>query len=348
MELARSSNRGLPRMAFLLFLPLLVALFSQCRADSNAERVSALLDLQSRTVDGVIRFDDGAVQRFIQQAEVRPYSLIVFFDALQLRDNADLHLTDLRREFGILASTYIRNNQNTPAASKVFFIDLEFKQSQKSFSLFGVNSLPHIRHIAGSSSFKDFEAMEPSDFARQAEGMASFVESKTKQKVGTIERPPPITRKQLIILVGGLLAVAPFILKKLLAGNTVLHDAKVWTSFSLFVYFFSVSGGMHNIIRSMPLFMADRNNPGKLVFFYQASGMQLGAEGFTVGFLYTVFGLALAFITHFLPRVKSQTVQRTVMLTCMVIGFWVVKQVIYLDNWKTGYSVHGYWPNRWR
>ncbi|KAI5085009.1 hypothetical protein GOP47_0001178 [Adiantum capillus-veneris] len=333
----------------LLVCAFLFAVALQCSADSNAERISALLDLQSRSADGVIRFDDGAVQRFIQEIEVRPYSLIVFFDALQLRDNSDLRLADLRREFGLLASAYIRHNEGTPAASKVFFVDLEFKQSQRSFSLFAVNSLPHIRHIAaGSSSFKDVDAMEPSDFSRQAEGMSSFVESRTKQKVGTIERPPPVTRKQLIILVGGLLAVAPFILKKVLAGNTLLHDPKVWTSFSLFVYFFSVSGGMHNIIRSMPLFMADRNNPGKLVFFYQASGMQLGAEGFTVGSLYMVFGLALAYITHFLPRVKSQTTQRTVMVTCMVIGFWVVRQVIYLDNWKTGYSVHGYWPNNWR
>lgn len=330
-------------------LLLLAALSSPCLGDSNADRVSALLDLQSRAADGVIRFDDASVRHFIEQAEPRPYALIVFFDALHLRDNADLRLPDLRREFGLLASTYIRHNQGTGAASKVFFADVEFKQSQRSFALFGVNSLPHIKHIpAGTAALKDAEVMEPRDFSRHAEGMASFVESKTNQKVGTIERPSPVTKKQLVILIGGLLAVAPFIIKKLMAGNTPLHDPKVWASFALFVYFFSVSGGMHNIIRGMPLFMADRNNPSKLIFFYQASGMQLGAEGFAVGFLYTVFGLALAFITHFLVEVKSQTAQRTVMVTCMAIGFWVARQVIYLDNWKTGYSIHGYWPNRWR
>ncbi|KAH7314897.1 hypothetical protein KP509_21G026200 [Ceratopteris richardii] len=333
----------------LVLVCLLFASLAVRSVESYADAVSELLDLQSHAADGVIRFDDGAVQRFIKEPKVRPYSLIVFFDALQLRDNADLHLADLRREFGIMASTYIRNNKDTPAASKVFFIDLEFQKSQRSFSLFGVNSLPHIRHIpAGSSHYKDVDAMEPSDFMRQAEGMSSFVESRTKQKVGAIERPPPISRKQFIILIGGLLAVAPFIIKRILAGNTALHDPKVWAAFSLFVYFFSVSGGMHNIIRSMPLFIADRNRPGKLVFFYQASGTQLGAEGFTVGLLYMIFGLSLAYITHFLPKLKSQTTQRTVMLTCIVIGFWVVRQVIYLDNWKTGYSVHGYWPNRWR
>ncbi|WZZ13401.1 hypothetical protein YC2023_106490 [Brassica napus] len=35
----------------------------------------------------------------------------------------------------------------------------------------------------------------------------------------------------------------------------------------------------------MPMFLQDHNDPNKLVFFYQGSGVQLGAEGFTVGLL---------------------------------------------------------------
>ncbi|CAM8963640.1 unnamed protein product [Rhodiola kirilowii] len=54
--------------------------------------------------------------------------------------------------------------------------------------------------------------------------------------------------------------------------------------------FFSVSGAMHNINMKMPMFITDRDDPTKLVFFYQGSGMQLGAEGFAVGFLYTIVG----------------------------------------------------------
>lgn len=135
--------------------------------------------------------------------------------------------------------------------------------------------------------------------------------------------------------------------KKIFAGETLLHDRKIWLFGSVFVYFFSVSGAMHNIIRKMPMFLADRNDPNKLVFFYQGSGMQLGAEGFAVGFLYTIVGLLLALMTHVLVRVKRVTTQRWVMIISLLISFWAVNKVIYLDNWKTGYGVHGFWPSSW-
>ena len=96
------------------------------------------------------------------------------------------------------------------------------------------------------------------------------------------------------------------------------------------------------------MFLTDREDPKKLVFFYQGSGMQLGAEGFAVGFLYTIVGLMMALVTHGLVKLKSEMVQRVVMLIAMIISFWAVKKVIYLDNWKTGYSIHAYFPNSWR
>lgn len=117
---------------------------------------------------------------------------------------------------------------------------------------------------------------------------------------------------------------------------------------AVFVYFFSVAGTMHNIIRKMPMFLSDRNDPGRLIFFYQGSGMQLGAEGFAVGFLYTVVGVLLAVATHFLVRLKSANAQRWAMFGIMVVSFWAVNKVIYLDNWKTGYIIHAFWPNRWK
>lgn len=125
----------------------------------------------------------------------------------------------------------------------------------------------------------------------------------------------------------------------------MLHDSRVWMAGAVFVYFFSVSGSMHNIIRNMPMMLNDRD--GRPVFFYQGSGMQLGAEGFIVGFLYTLVGLVLAIVTHGLVRLKSVTVQRGTMLLAMVVVYWAVGKVISLDNWKTGYSVHSFWPSSW-
>lgn len=189
--------------------------------------------------------------------------------------------------------------------------------------------------------------MDQTDLARMADSMAEFIESRTKLTIGPIHRPPIVSRNQLAVIVMLMLIWSPFAVKKVLAGETLLHDRKVWLIGAVFVYFFSVSGAMHNIIRKMPMFLADRNDPSKLIFFYQGSGMQLGAEGFAVGFLYTVVGLLLALVSHVLIRVKNVTTQRLVMIVALLISFWAVKKVVYLDNWKTGYGVHGYWPSSW-
>lgn len=189
--------------------------------------------------------------------------------------------------------------------------------------------------------------MDQGDFSRLAESMAEFVESRAKISIGPLHRPPMFSGKQIAFFILLVLISAPFILKKIVAGQTFLHDYKFWLVGAIFVYFFSVAGTMHNIIRKMPMFITDRNDPSKLIFFYQGSGMQLGAEGFAVGFLYTIVGLLLGFLTHGLVKIKSLTTQRLAMAVALIVSFWAVNKVIYLDNWKTGYGVHGYWPSSW-
>ncbi|WVY97922.1 probable dolichyl-diphosphooligosaccharide--protein glycosyltransferase subunit 3B [Vigna radiata var. radiata] len=327
----------------LLLLILTVAVSSAMASDD--ERVSELLSLQSRSKSGVIRLNDQSLSRFLTAVKTpRPYSILLFFDAAQLHDKQELRLTELHNEFSIVASSFLTNN---PSNSKLFFCDIEFKESQLSFSQFGVNALPHIRLIGPNMSLKDSEPMDQGDFSRLAESMAEFVEAKTKLSVGPIHRPPVFSRNQLILIAVVIVIWIPFFIKKVITGQTLLHDPKVWLAGSVFVYFFSVSGAMHNIIRKMPMFLVDRNDPSKLVFFYQGSGMQLGAEGFTVGFLYTVVGLLLAFLTHGLVRVRNVSVQRVVMIFALLVSFLAVKQVVYLDNWKTGYGIHGFWPSSW-
>ncbi|XP_042505456.1 probable dolichyl-diphosphooligosaccharide--protein glycosyltransferase subunit 3B [Macadamia integrifolia] len=342
-------NPGL-RLHLLLFLVLSssFAIF-KVSSESDSDRVAELLRLQPRSGSGVIHLDDQSLRRFVTSAKSRSYSLIIFFDAVHLHDKSELHLQELRAEFDLVASAFINNNKDTPAHSKVFFCDIEFKESQSSFALFGVNTLPHVRYVGPQiQNLKDSEPMDQNDFARMAESMAQFVEVKTKVTVGPIERPPPLSKKQIGFLLALVLISAPFVVKRVIAGDTLFQDPKLWLSLAVFVYFFSVSGAMHNIIRKMPMFLADRNDPSKLIFFYQGSGMQLGAEGFAIGFLYTVVGLLLAFVTHLLIRVRNVTVQRVFMITALLVSFWAVRKVIYLDNWKTGYGVHGFWPSSWK
>ncbi|KAL5978389.1 putative dolichyl-diphosphooligosaccharide--protein glycosyltransferase subunit 3B [Asimina triloba] len=344
-----SKMQILLRFLLLLLLPLFSISAASADPSSDSDRVSELLALQDSSKTGIVHLDEYSLSRFLASTPTpRPYSILIFFDAAHLHSNPDLHLQSLRREFAVVASSFISNNRDSPSHSKLFFCDMEFKESQSSFSLFGVNSLPHIRLVGPNvKNLKDSLPMDQADFARLADSMAEFVEAKTKLSVGPIHRPPIFSRNQLIFFALVFLASMPFMIKKVLGGDTLLHDPKVWLSFAIFVYFFSVSGSMHNIIRKMPMFLADRNDPSKLIFFYQGSGMQLGAEGFAVGFLYTVVGLMLGFVTHILARVRNVTVQRAFMLVALVVSFWAVKKVIYLDNWKTGYGVHGFWPSSW-
>lgn len=342
---------SIPKFAFLLIFIFLFSLTSLAAAsESTDDLVSELLALQSRSQSGLVHLNDQSVSRFLTSVNTpRPYSLVIFFDAIPLHEKPELRLKELRNELALVASSYIANNAdpNSQSRGKLFFCDIEFKESQSSFALFGVNALPHIRLIAPHQNPKDSDQMDQGDFSRLAESMAEFVEAKTNLVVGPINRPPMFSKGQLILIVLGFLISLPFILKKILTGQTLLHDPKVWLAGAVFVYFFSVSGAMHNIIRKMPMFLVDRNDPNKLIFFYQGSGMQLGAEGFAVGFLYTIVGLLLAFLTQALVKVKNVTVQRVFMIFALLVSFWAVKKVVFLDNWKTGYGVHGYWPSSW-
>ena len=82
----------------------------------------------------------------------RPYYLI-FSDATQLHDKSELQLKTLHSEFSLLAQSFVANNPNPSLSNpNLFFYDIEFKESQQSFALFGVNALLHIRLVAPHQS----------------------------------------------------------------------------------------------------------------------------------------------------------------------------------------------------
>ncbi|XP_042040620.1 probable dolichyl-diphosphooligosaccharide--protein glycosyltransferase subunit 3B [Salvia splendens] len=329
-------------------LLLITHLTSPAASLSSDPVVAELSALQSQSPTGVIRLSDSLLRRILSLPTPRPFHTLIFFDAHHLHSKPELSLPTLKSEFALVSASFLSNNPNHK--SKLFFFEVEFQESQSSFAQFGVNSLPHIRLIPPTASDVKTQSiqMDGADNSRLADSMAEFIESRAQLTVGPINRPPVISRKQIAFIIAVILLMTPFFLKKLISGNTIFHDKNVWMAGAVFVYFFSVSGAMFNIIRKMPMVIADRQDPSKLVFFYQGSGMQLGAEGFSIGFLYTIVGLLLAFVTHVLVGVKNKTAQRAVMLFALFVSFWAVKKVIYLDNWKTGYSIHAYIPSSWQ
>ncbi|XP_016454618.2 putative dolichyl-diphosphooligosaccharide--protein glycosyltransferase subunit 3B isoform X1 [Nicotiana tabacum] len=325
---------------FFTFLLLLVPENHPLTSD---DLVSELIILRSKSPTGVIHLSNKLLRRILWIPVPRPFSFLIFFDSQKLHSEPEISLPSRKKEFLILSSSFHTNN---PHNKKLFFFDIVFQESQASFALFGVKSLPYICLVPPlATDFKrDSIRMKSSDFSGHAESMAEFVEAKTKLTVGPIQRPGFISKKQKIIIIALGLILTPFLVKKTVAGNTLLHNKHIWMAGSVFLYFFSVSGTMYNIINKIPIAVVDRDDPKKLVFFYKGFGMQLelGGEGFTVGFLYTIFGLLLAFITHVLVHVKSRNIQRLVMLLAIFVSFWAVKNVIYLYNWKTGSGLPAY------
>lgn len=189
--------------------------------------------------------------------------------------------------------------------------------------------------------------MDEGDWTRLAESLADYVESKTNLAVGPINRPPRISRTTLILSGIAISIWLAYFVKRIIGGNTIFHDPRVWLAGSVFVYFFSVSGAMHNIIRNVPMYLVDRNDPSKIVIYYQGSGTQLGLEGFSVGFNFTIVGLLLGYMTHGLVNDRNLARQRVCVIFSLLGCFWGVERVVALKNWKTGYAVHGYWPSRW-
>ncbi|CAA0826533.1 Probable dolichyl-diphosphooligosaccharide--protein glycosyltransferase subunit 3B [Striga hermonthica] len=339
-----ANNRSLAAAALLFLLPFLIS----PPASAASPIVSELSDLQSRSPSGVIHLTDALLRRILSSPTPRPFHAVIFFDARKLHSKPDLQLPTLKSEFALVSSTFLSNN---PAQKTlIFFFEIDFDESQSSFALFDVNSLPHVRLLPPSAANpkSDSVAMDASDFSRLAESMADFISSRTNLPVGPISRPPIISKTQIFIVIAAILIWTPFFIKKLIAGNTIFHEKSTWMAGAIFVYFFSVSGTMFNVIRKMPLFLVDRNNPDRLVFFYKGSGMQLGVEGFAVGFLYTVVGLLLAFVVHGLVLVKNRAVQRLLTMLALIVSVWAVREVVFLDHWKTGYGVRFYWPSSWR
>lgn len=108
----------------------------------------------------------------------------------------------------------------------------------------------------------------------------------------------------------------------------------------LFIFWFSVSGGMFNIIRGVPLVGYDpRTRNARL--FMDGSG-QLGAEGFIMGTHYLAFGVLVALFTRVLPTVKDNASRRAAGYTMLLLAFVLMVSVLNSHIWKTGMRSYFY------
>ena len=321
-------------MAYHILVSVGLLLLSAGRVTYSASDLSGeLSSLRRKISDGVLRFDDALFDKF-GSTPTRDYGLVIFFDAARYHDNSELRLPEMRRQFGIVSQFFLKSHSGENA-SKLFFCDVDVDSAFQVFDKFGVRSVPHIVYIHPGKGEKvdeyNFEANE-----RSAHGFAAFIKSIANIDVGPIPKPPPFSTVQIITIITSAIIGVPAIPWLLISRRSPVYSPWSWCLLGLAVYLFSVSGGMFNIIRGMPMYVRDSTVPGKYMFFLPQSGAQFGVEGFMLGSLYTVVGLILAFVTYVLPSVKNAWVQRVMMIVSCVASCAAMLQVVRFESMKEG------------
>ena len=230
----------------------------------------------------------------------------------------------------------------------MFLADIEFRDSQELFHRLGAKSLPFIfqvlpqTHVEGDGNIKlrPDDLMRHEDYGNQhwtADDISSFLADRAGLKVGKIERPSFVRSPVFPFLALGMLGVAAALGWRLYHA-AFMRNLTLWTVGVLFVYWFSVSGGMHNIIRGVPLVYANRE--GVVQLFMPGAQGQLGAEGFITGTLYLLFALSLSALTYVTPHVKDEMARRVLGYVLLGVAYLSFRQVVVNYTQKTGY--------RWR
>lgn len=314
-----------------------------CALQPADPKVAELLQLQKRSPDGVIALDNAAWNKYIA-GRSRPYSLVVFSSATHLLDKPNLRLRDLRAEFGYMARGY---RADAGTHGKVFPVEIEYMRTGEVFSRLPTKSLPYIFHVGpqfnvegdGPLKLTAADVMQASDYQNYpwtAHDMGGWSAEVTGMKAAKIDRPTIFTHWAFPFMVLGVLAGGGAVAYKLYYSPFMKIPA-IWAAGIIFVYFFSVSGGMHNIIRGVPMQHLDQRT-GKVVLFLKTGQSQLGAEGFIMGALYTTVGLSVALLTHGAPHIPNKQVQLGVSIGILVVTLLCYLNIKSTYIWKTGHS----------
>ena len=171
------------------------------------------------------------------------------------------------------------------------------------------------------------------------EDMVNWVKEKTGIDIGKVDKPTVAQAWWFPFFALAFLSSLLYIAYKLFYADFT-KNLVLYALATLFVYWFSVSGGMHNIIRGMPMVTLDPNT--KMPRYFMPGQGQLGTEGLVMGSLYTCVGLAFALVVYIAPKAKGVSNQRIVAYSGLLLAYFCVRQVVGVYSWKTGYHWRKY------
>ena len=312
-------------------------------------QVLELSQLQERSADGVVELDSASFDKFASGRR-RAYQLIVFLGAKHLLDKPKLHLRELREDYGFTAKAHRDRFKRSEAEGKLFFAELNFeKNTQEVFRRLNAQTLfifrlPSTLNVSPGENIKlrEQDMLKPEASASQPiniDQMVSFVREKTGIDIGKVEKPTVFQAWWFPFVAIAFLSSILYIAYKVFYAD-FMKNMVVYALATLFVYWFSVSGGMHNIIRGMPMVTIDPNT--KTPRYFMPGQGQLGTEGFLMGSLYTCVGLAFGLVVYIAPKAKAASTQRMLAYGGLMTAFICVNQVVGVYSWKTGYHWRKY------
>lgn len=258
-----------------------------------------------------------------------------------------MHLREMRQEFGFMAKAHKLRADST--GSNIFFADLEFTESQEVFRRLNAQTLflfrlpPNLAVTPGETlRLKDQEILRPEKRPTQpvpAEEMVTFVRERTGHDIGRVDKPAATQSWWFPVVSVSFLSSVAYVGYKVMYAD-VMRNMLMYALATLFVYWFSVSGGMHNIIRGMP--MVTINPSTKLPQYFMPGQGQLGTEGFVMGSLYTLVGLSFGLVVYVAPKAKSPSYRRLLAYGGLALALFSFNQVVQLYTWKTGYHWRKY------
>jgi oligosaccharyltransferase complex subunit gamma len=333
------------RSGLRLLLALCLVLAISGSDDGDAARIARVQTLQRA---GIVELDAKSVKEVLV-GKSRPYSVFLIADAKDLRSSSKLKLGQVVADFRLAAKTYASTHRGQPAAGSVVFARMEFSKVKELFGRLGVQSLPYMARVppglaiseGGAITLPREELMSPASYPWTAEAIAEFVTERSGLPVGKIERSPLISARLMPVVSLAVLGGVGSVGYKLYYAPFMRHQA-LYAAGALVIYWFSVSGGMFNIIRGVPLVGYDARKRQAMLFM--AGQGQLGAEGFIMGSLYTLVGLAVAGLIFIVPKVKDAQARRYAAYGLLALAFLAFRSVTANHLWKTGMQTHWYWP----
>lgn len=290
--------------------------------------------------DGYITLNTKKFNTLVEGSS-RPYSVYVFADSSKFGSSKTLLLSKRLKEVGTAGKSFIKENKGTENDDRFIIVRLVLEESKDSLQRLGIKGLPYFSFIPGtleiapgaSVDLPSKNLMNPGPVEDwKAEDIATFISATCGLSPGDLSelhQRSPFLPLFVLLFLG-----ASTVIGYKVSQSPLIHYLPFYIIGSLTVFWFSLSGGMFNIIRGVPMVGIDRQT-NKATVFMGGNG-QLGAEGFIMGTSVMAFGVLIAALALAVPQIE-QPAQRRKIAYGIMLGLWVLfNWVTGTHTWKTG------------